>query len=372
VPVLDWIFLLVEFTELVTFRTHSRYTKVTSITFHSVRSTLYFSIHNIRTNASEAMTTMNSPHSPRSVVSNLDRSPSLSPSSSQTQQGSSVLFPWKLHEMLRNCVKDGKEGVVSWLPDGKAFKVHNVGEFVNNILPLHFKQSKYKSFQRQLNLWGFERLTTGPDKGAYWHTQFLRDDPGLCKHLTRQRAKKSSSGASTSSGSSPIPSSVSSLSGSKSSTSSSPNSSAKATSVLHPPILVPSIKPVGSVGASDAIPSVVLGPRQVSESSLESFGELLKEFDTNVESALDLAEFEGFTFHLLDQERCEELNLEFKFDEGNRSQQQQTQLPQTSEEPILDEESNVHTLLRELEQGTFGTPKTKFDAVVCDLAVCSV
>jgi hypothetical protein len=62
------------------------------------------------------------------------------------------LFPSKLRDMLR----DGDEktddtitSVVSWLPDGKAFKVHDVEVFVQSMLPTYFNQSKYKSFQRQ-------------------------------------------------------------------------------------------------------------------------------------------------------------------------------------------------------------------------------
>jgi hypothetical protein len=103
----------------------------------------------------------------------------------------SVLFPWKLHEMLKECDNEGKGNVVSWLPNGKAFKVHKVSDFVGNILPSYFKQTKYKSFQRQLNLWGFERITrNGPEKGAYFHKQFLRDQPSLCRYLSRQRAGK--------------------------------------------------------------------------------------------------------------------------------------------------------------------------------------
>lgn len=100
-----------------------------------------------------------------------------------------VLFPWRLREMLDECENEGKSDIVSWLPDGKAFKVHNVSVFVSTILPSYFKQTKYKSFQRQLNLWGFERITrAGTEKGAYFHQKFLKSQPDLCRFLKRERA----------------------------------------------------------------------------------------------------------------------------------------------------------------------------------------
>ena len=100
-------------------------------------------------------------------------------------------FPWKLHDMLHECSNDQRMAVVSWLPHGKAFKVHKVSEFVRNILPRYFNQTKYKSFQRQLNLWGFVRITQrGADSGAYSHKDFLRDKPELCLFLARQRGNK--------------------------------------------------------------------------------------------------------------------------------------------------------------------------------------
>jgi len=114
--------------------------------------------------------------------------------SSQASGTNVVLFPWRVQEMLSDSYSQGWSDVVSWLPDGKAFKVHNVPRFVAEILPIYFKQSKYKSFQRQLNLWGFDRVTTtGAEKGAYRHPHFLRDDPSLCDRLTRQKAVRKSS-----------------------------------------------------------------------------------------------------------------------------------------------------------------------------------
>lgn len=42
-------------------------------------------------------------------------------------------FPFKLHQMLSEAEKDGKESIVSWLPNGEAFKVHKKDKFVDEI-----------------------------------------------------------------------------------------------------------------------------------------------------------------------------------------------------------------------------------------------
>ena len=45
------------------------------------------------------------------------------------------------------------------------------------------------SFTRQLNLWGFKRITKGRDAGAYYHQLFLRGRPRLCMRMRRQKIK---------------------------------------------------------------------------------------------------------------------------------------------------------------------------------------
>jgi hypothetical protein len=42
-------------------------------------------------------------------------------------------FPWKLHEMLSDAELDGNESIVSWMPDGRAFRVNDKDSFVKNI-----------------------------------------------------------------------------------------------------------------------------------------------------------------------------------------------------------------------------------------------
>ena len=55
----------------------------------------------------------------------------------------------------------------------------------------YFESSKFSSFQRQLNLYGFSRLSLGEDRGGYYHEYFLRGRPDLLTNLKRLRVKGS-------------------------------------------------------------------------------------------------------------------------------------------------------------------------------------
>ncbi len=53
----------------------------------------------------------------------------------------------------------------------------------------YFKQSKFTSFTRKLNRWGFERVARGPETGAYYHPLFQRNNLRLCLQMTCQGTK---------------------------------------------------------------------------------------------------------------------------------------------------------------------------------------
>lgn len=74
-------------------------------------------------------------------------------------------FPFKVHAMLTYAEEHGLNDIVEWLDD-HSFIVHDQNRFVRDVLPKFCRQSKYKSFQRQCNLWGFQRLNKGSNKGA--------------------------------------------------------------------------------------------------------------------------------------------------------------------------------------------------------------
>lgn len=117
------------------------------------------------------------------------------PQDKMDQDGSEqIVFPAKLHNMLTSVEKEGLSYVVGWAPHGRCFLVRNKSEFVSRILATWFRQSKFASFQRQLNLYGFKRITTGPDKGGYYHELFLRSKVFLCHRIDRVKIKGSKPG----------------------------------------------------------------------------------------------------------------------------------------------------------------------------------
>lgn len=105
------------------------------------------------------------------------------------EERSNVQFPWRLHELLTEAETNGNDVIISWLPDTNAFKVHNKLRFTTEILPAYFNATKYKSFQRNLNLWGFETITEGPQKGGCFHPLFVKGDRDKCHYMTRQKVK---------------------------------------------------------------------------------------------------------------------------------------------------------------------------------------
>jgi len=98
-------------------------------------------------------------------------------------------FPFKLHKMLDTVAKDGYESVISWQPHGRSFVIHKPKAFANIILSHYFNQTKLTSFQRQLNLYGFLRISDGRDAGGYYHEFFLRGRIHLCEKMTRVKVK---------------------------------------------------------------------------------------------------------------------------------------------------------------------------------------
>jgi hypothetical protein len=107
----------------------------------------------------------------------------------QNMVESKMPFPWKVQVMLEDVERRGRNDVISWLPSGKSFRIHKQDEFVRDILPKYFKQSKITSFTRQLYIYQFQKLQEGDDKGAFSHPQFLKGDKSGALQMKRTQEK---------------------------------------------------------------------------------------------------------------------------------------------------------------------------------------
>ena len=106
------------------------------------------------------------------------------------RKGRSGSFPQKLHQILQELERqEGGAAIASFLPNGKAFAIHKPRDFVKTIAGKQWRMSRFSSFQRQLNLYDFQRITEGHGKGAYYHELFVRDKPMLASMMKRNKIK---------------------------------------------------------------------------------------------------------------------------------------------------------------------------------------
>lgn len=96
-------------------------------------------------------------------------------------------FPLKLHWVLLKAEMEGLSDIISWSIHGRAFVMSNREKFSEIFIPVYFNQTKTNSFFRQLHIYGFKRITKGPDKGAYYQELFLRGKPFLAYRILRHR-----------------------------------------------------------------------------------------------------------------------------------------------------------------------------------------
>ena len=104
-------------------------------------------------------------------------------------------FPSKLFKILMSSEACGYSSIISWLPHGRTFKVHDDYRFEKEIMTKYFNHAKFDSFKRQLHLYGFQKVGKAfTDSGAYFHEFFSIGRFDLCEQITRS-AKPSSAQA---------------------------------------------------------------------------------------------------------------------------------------------------------------------------------
>jgi HSF-type DNA-binding len=75
-------------------------------------------------------------------------------------------FPVKLYAIL---AQKEFHDIITWMPHGRSWKVLKPNVFESLVMPLFFEYSNYHSFNRLVNAWSFRRVSSGADRGSYYH-----------------------------------------------------------------------------------------------------------------------------------------------------------------------------------------------------------
>ena len=104
---------------------------------------------------------------PSDLLSRLDDEPGILRRNSVNK----ATFPTTLFDIVADPELDH---IIKWMPHGRSWRLVDVDKFNEQVLSSYFKQSKYTSFIRQVNGWGFRRVQSGPEINTYYHELFLR------------------------------------------------------------------------------------------------------------------------------------------------------------------------------------------------------
>ena len=107
-------------------------------------------------------------------------------SSSETGKSDLPAFLSKLCDLVSEPEIDG---VVCWGRTGDTFVVLDLSMFAQQVLPTYYKHDNFRSFERQLNIYGFQRCTEQPTAKAleFFHPRFRRGERDLLREIKRSQ-----------------------------------------------------------------------------------------------------------------------------------------------------------------------------------------
>lgn len=101
-----------------------------------------------------------------------------------SQKPATISFPLKLLSILDSRVY---EDIVRWRTHGMSFIVVDTEAFISRILKSHFRIYKMRSFEQELECWGFLKRRDGKGRlmNEFRHEKFHRRNIDLCRQMKR-------------------------------------------------------------------------------------------------------------------------------------------------------------------------------------------
>eukprot|EP01029_Cantina_marsupialis_P011910 TRINITY_DN26414_c1_g1_i1.p1 TRINITY_DN26414_c1_g1~~TRINITY_DN26414_c1_g1_i1.p1 ORF type:complete len:427 (-),score=110.32 TRINITY_DN26414_c1_g1_i1:198-1478(-) len=93
-------------------------------------------------------------------------------------------FISKIYDM---CQSSQFSDFVGWNAAGNALEIRNVNHFSELVLPTFFKHKNFASFARQLNMYGFKKMSNDPNLRIFGNPNFLRNRPDIL-HLIKRKS----------------------------------------------------------------------------------------------------------------------------------------------------------------------------------------
>ncbi|CAG9855498.1 unnamed protein product [Phyllotreta striolata] len=100
-------------------------------------------------------------------------------------------FLGKLWKMVND---PNTDHLICWSQAGNSFIIQNQAQFWYELLPLYYKHNNMSSFVRQLNMYGFHKISTiengtmdaDKDEIQFFHKYFQKDQPELLRNIKRK------------------------------------------------------------------------------------------------------------------------------------------------------------------------------------------